>query len=54
MLEWPSGEKGYEGKREIRRGVDVIHFQDRKIIRKLTYSKTIVKIEGETVRLSAH
>jgi len=53
-LEWPSSEVGYEGKREIRRGVDVIHFQDGKIIRKLTYSKTILEIEGETVMLSAH
>jgi len=43
-LEWPSTEGGKEGKREIRRGVDVIHFQDGKIIQKLTYSKTKVDI----------
>ena len=52
-LEWPSLEKGYEGKLERRRGVDVIHFQDGKIICKLTYSKTSVEIDGERVRLSA-
>jgi ketosteroid isomerase-like protein len=33
-LEWPSTEKGYKGKLEKRRGVDVIHFQDGKISHK--------------------
>ncbi len=46
-LEWPSLEGGYEGKPEKRRGVDVIHFEDGKIIKKLTYSKTTIEIEGE-------
>jgi ketosteroid isomerase-like protein len=53
QLEWPSFEKGYEGKLERRRGVDVLHFQDGKIIRKLTYSKTTIEIDGKRVRLSA-
>ena len=35
LLEWPSFEKGYEGRQEKRRGVDVIHFKDGKIINKL-------------------
>ena len=52
-LEWPSVEKGYEGRAEKRRGVDVIHFQDGKIIKKLTYSKTTLEIEGERVALRA-
>ena len=47
QLEWPSFEKGFEGQLEKRRGVDVIHFQDGKIIKKLTYSKTTIEIEGE-------
>ena len=47
QLEWPSPEKGYEGMREKRRGVDVLHFQDGKIIRKLTYSKTTIEIDGK-------
>jgi len=47
QLVWPSLERGYEGKPEKRRGVDVLHFQDGKIIRKLTYSKTTVEIDGE-------
>ena len=51
-LEWPSFEKGYEGKPEKRRGVDVIHFKDDKIINKLTYSKTTIEIDGE--RRSLH
>ncbi len=52
-LHWPSFEKGYEGKPEVRRGVDVIHFRDGKIIKKLTYSKTVLEIEGERIHLSA-
>ncbi|MDH4268128.1 MAG: nuclear transport factor 2 family protein [Deltaproteobacteria bacterium] len=47
QLEWPSFEKGYEGKPEKRWGVDVLHFQDGKIIKKLTYSKTTIEIDGE-------
>jgi ketosteroid isomerase-like protein len=47
LLEWPSFEKNYEGKREKRRGVDVLHFKDGKIIKKLTYSKTTIEIDGE-------
>ena len=52
QLEWPSLEKGFEGKPEKRRGVDVIQFQDGKIIQKLTYSKTAVEINGVKIRLS--
>jgi ketosteroid isomerase-like protein len=51
LLEWPSFEKGYEGKAEKRRGVDVLHFQDGKIIKKLTYSKTTIEIDGERLPL---
>ena len=51
LLEWPSFEKGYEGKPEKRRGVDVLHFQDGKIVRKLTYSKTTIEINGKRVSL---
>ena len=52
QLEWPSLEKGFEGKPEKRRGVDVIQFQDGKIIQKLTYSKTTVEIDGAKIRFS--
>ena len=51
-LEWPSLEKGFEGEPEKRRGVDVIQFQDGKIIQKLTYSKTTVEINGAKIRFS--
>ena len=47
VLEWTSPEKGFEGRPERRRGVDVIHFRDGKIIRKFTYSKTTVEIDGK-------
>ncbi len=50
-FESPSFEKGFEGKAEIRRGVDVIHFEDGKIIQKLTYSKTTLEIDGIRVPL---
>ena len=53
QLDWPSFEKGYKGRPERRRGVDVLHFRDGKIIQKLTYSKTTIEIDGERVRLSA-
>jgi len=52
-LDWPSGEKKYQGKRERRRGLDVLHFQDGKIIRKTTYSQTTLEIEGKRVKLVA-
>ena len=52
-LDWPSGEKGYRGRAERRRGVDVMHFRDGKIIRKNTYSKTTLEIEGKRVKLAA-
>jgi len=52
-LDWPSTEAGYEGLHETRRGVDVIRFEDGKVIEKLSYSKTTVEIEGKRVRLRA-
>ena len=51
-LSWPSFEPGYEGQPEKRRGVDVIHFKDGKIISKLTYCKTTLEIGGSRVRLT--
>jgi len=53
QLDWPSLEKGYEGQQETRRGVDVIHFKDGKIISKLTYSKTTLLINSKRILLSA-
>ena len=53
QLDWPSVEKGHEGKHERRRGLDVLHFKDGKIIKKLTYSKTTIDIDGQRVKLSA-
>ncbi len=45
-LQWPSMEKGFEGQVEKRKGVDVMHFKDGKIINKLTFSQTTVEIDG--------
>ena len=47
QLDWPSTEKSHEGKTEKRRGLDVIQFQDGEIIKKLTYSKTTIEIDGQ-------
>lgn len=47
LLEWPSQEPGFENKTELRKGVDVIHFKDGKIITKLTFSKTTVEIDNQ-------
>ena len=52
-LEWPSLEKLYKGNQEIRRGVDVLHFLDRKIIKKYTYSKTNIQIGTQNIILTA-
>ena len=52
-LDWPSGEQGHRGRPERRRGVDVMHLKDGKIIRKDTFSKTTLLIEGQKVRLTA-
>ena len=54
QLDWPSMESGFEGKHESRRGVDVLHFKDGKIIEKLTYCKTSVEISGHRIALSAN
>ena len=52
ILNWPSLEKGYEGKAEKRSGVDVLHFLGGKIIQKITYSKTGLEIDGQRIRLT--
>lgn len=52
-LRWPSTEPGREGRPEVRRGVDVLHFAGGRIVRKLTYCKTGLEIAGERVRLAA-
>ena len=51
VLDCPSFETGYAGRPEKRRGVDVIHFEDGKIIKKLTYCKTTVEIDGQRIQL---
>jgi ketosteroid isomerase-like protein len=52
-LEWPSRQRGFEGRCERRRGVDVLHFRNGKIIEKLTYSKTVIEIDDQWVSLRA-
>ncbi len=52
QLQWSSLEKNYTGQNEIRRGVDVLHFLDGKIYKKLTYSKTSILIGLTHIPLS--
>lgn len=52
-LEWPSTEKSYLGKPEIRRGADLLYFEDGKVIQKLSYSKTVIQIENSMICLKA-
>ena len=52
LLEWPSLESGHQGRPEKRRGVDVLHFKQGKIIKKLSYSKTTIELDGQ--RQSLH
>lgn len=51
VLDWPSRDPAFAGHREVRRGVDVMHFEAGKIIRKLTFSKTTLEIDGKRVPL---
>ncbi len=53
QLDSPSFEKGQGDKHEARRGLDILHFRDGKIVQKLTYSKTTLELDGERVRLTA-
>ena len=50
-LKWPSFEPGFEGRPEVRRGVDVLHFKDGKIYKKLSFSKTTLEIDGKRMPL---
>jgi hypothetical protein len=50
-LEWPSPERGCTGRPEIRRGIDVLHFRNGLIVRKLSYSKTTITIDGASAPL---
>ena len=52
-LEWPSAEKKYSGKKEIRRGVDILHLLEGKIDKKNTYSKTTFTIDSVPISLYA-
>ena len=52
-LQWPSREEGFEGGRERRRGVDVLHFRGGKIIMKITYIKTSIEIDQKRIVLRA-
>ncbi|MCD6202254.1 MAG: nuclear transport factor 2 family protein [Bacteroidales bacterium] len=49
ILHWPSREPGFEGEKESREGVDILHFQEGKIISKQTFTKTSLLIDGKKI-----
>ena len=53
ILHWPSLERYYKGKPEIRRGVDILHFKNGKIIKKYSYIKSSIQIDSRPISLSA-
>jgi len=48
-LEWPSPEKKYLGHPEVRRGMDILQLENGKIRKKITYSKTAVQIDNQSI-----
>lgn len=52
-LAWPSFEKKFKGEIENRSGVDILHFVDKKIIGKFSYSKTTIQINSRHIALKA-
>lgn len=52
-LEWPSLEKKFAGKPEVRRGIDILRLENGKICQKITYSKTLLQIDDRPVILIA-
>ena len=51
-LEWPSLDKIHFGKPEVRQGVDILYFKNGKIIKKQSFSKTIVIIDNKLQRVA--
>lgn len=51
-LDWPCAVEKYEGMRENRAGIDILHFFNGKIIKKLTYSRTDLKIDKKVFFLA--
>ena len=51
QLNWPSIERNYAGKKECRRGVDIMQLKEGKIFKKITYSKTVLLLEDKKVQL---
>lgn len=52
-LKWLPAGNNSEGQNEIRKGVDILHFKDGKIFRKVTYSITPLRAESINSNLPA-
>ena len=51
QLVWPSHEQAYLNKKELRKGVDIVHFKDGLIVLKKSYCQTVLIIDTEKVCL---
>ena len=51
VLDWSCRLEKYKGLREVRAGTDILHFCAGKIIKKFTYTRTDLKIDGEKLNL---
>ncbi|MBN2184893.1 MAG: nuclear transport factor 2 family protein [Candidatus Krumholzibacteriota bacterium] len=47
IYEGPTFGRRHQGKKEVRRGVDILYFREGKIIEKSAYSKTTIEIDGK-------
>ncbi len=50
-LEWPCREEPFEGEREAREGLDILHFRGGLIDLKLTYTKAAVQVGGKKIKM---
>jgi len=53
-LTWPSQELKYKGQQEHREGIDYLEFDNRLLVKKQTFSQTMLLINNEAVQLQAN
>ena len=53
-LTWPSQEPKYKGQIEQREGIDYLEFSNRLIVKKQTFSQTVLLINNESILLQAN
>jgi len=51
QLVWPSQEPAYRHQKEIRHGIDILHFHEGLIVSKKSYCRTVLSIDGREIQL---